>query len=82
MVAKNLTEEFHDLIFSDNYAIMIEQPKISNCITLSELYHLRKYTSKSCNLLTSQLIDKKGQAIPSGVFQVFSVYSGKNPSDI
>ena len=82
MAAKNLTEEFYNSIFSDNYAITIEQPKISDCITLSELYHLRKYTSKSCNLLTNQLIDKKGQAIPSGVFQIFSVYSGKNPSDI
>ena len=60
----------------------IEQPKITDCITLSELYHLRKYTSKSCNLLTNQLIDKKGQAIPSGVFQIFSVYSRKNPGDI
>ena len=82
MAAKNLTEEFHDLIFSDNYVIMIEQPEISDCINSSELYHLRKYTSKSCNLLTSQLIDKKGQAIPSGVFQIFSVYSGKSPGDI
>ena len=82
MAAKNLKEEFFDSIFSDNYAITIEQPKISDCITSSELYHLRKYTSKNCNLLTNQLIDKKGQAIPSGVFQIFSVYSGKNPSDI
>ena len=45
MAAKNLTEEFHDLIFSDNYAVTIEQPEISECITSSELYHLRKYTS-------------------------------------
>ena len=82
MAAKNLTEEFHDLIFSDNYATTIEQPEISDCINLSELYHLRKYTNKSCNLLTSILIDKKGQAIPSGVFQIFSIYSGKSPGDI
>ena len=82
MAAKNLTEEFYNSIFSNNYAITIEQPKISDCITSSELYHLRKYTSKSYNLLTNQLINKKGQAIPSGVFQIFSVYSGKNPSDI
>ena len=82
MAAKSLTEEFYDSIFSDNYAMTIEQPKIIDCITSSKLYHLRKYTSKSCNLLTNQLIDKKGQAIPSGVFQIFSVYSGKNPSDI
>ena len=38
--------------------------------------------NKSCNLLTSILIDKKGQAIPSGVFQIFSIYSGKSPGDI
>ena len=82
MAAKSLTKEFYDSIFSDNYTIMIEQPKISDCITSSELNHLRKYTSKSCNLLTNQLIDKKGQAIPSGAFQIFSVYSRKNPSDI
>ena len=82
MVAKNLTEEFHDLIFSDNYATTIEQPKLSDCINSSELYHLRKYTNKSCNLLTSILIDKKGQAISSGVFQIFSIYSGKSPGDI
>ena len=49
---------------------------------MSELYHLRKYTNKSCNLLTSLLIDKKGQAIPSGVFQIFSTYSRKSPGDI
>ena len=82
MAAKNLTEEFHDLIFSDNYTTTIEQPKISDCINSSELYHLRKYTNKTCNLLTSILIDKKGQAIPSGVFQIFSIYSGKSPGDI
>ena len=82
MAAKNLTEEFHDLIFSDNYATTIEQPEISDCINSSELYHLRKYTNKSCKLLTSILIDKKGQATPSGVFQIFSIYSRKSPGDI
>ena len=82
MAAKNLTEEFHDIIFSDNYATTIAQPDISDCINSSELYHLRKYTNKSCNLLTSTLIDKRGQAIPSGVFQLFSNYSRKSPGDI
>ena len=82
MAAKNLTEEFHDIIFSDNYATTIAQPDINDCINSSELYHLRKYTNKSCNLLTSTLIDKRGQAIPSGVFHLFSNYSRKSPSDI
>ena len=82
MAAKNLTEEFHDIIFSDNYATTIDQPEISDCINSSELYHLRKYTNKSCNLLTNTLIDKRGQAIPSGVFQLFSNYGRKSPSDI
>ena len=82
MVAKNLTEEFHDLIFNDNYATTIKLPEISDCINSSELYHLRKYMNKTCNLITGQLIDKKGQAIPSGVFQLFATYSGKTPGDI
>ena len=82
MAAKNLTEEFHDLIFSDNYATTIEQPETSDCINSSELYHLRKYTNKTCNLITNVLIDKNGQAIPSGVFQIFSTYSRKMPGDI
>ena len=82
MVAKNLTEEFHDLIFNDNYATTIELAEISDCINSSELYHLRKYMNKTCNLITGPLIDKKGQAIPSGVLQLFTTYSGKTPGDI
>ena len=78
MVAKNLTQEFHDLIFSDNYAT-IALPEISDCVTSSELYHLRKATKQSCNLATGSLIDRRGQAIPSGVFQLFTNYSGKSP---
>ena len=82
MAAKNLTQEFQDMIFSDNYAITMELPNISDCINSSELYHLWKYTSKTCNLVTGLLINKKGQAIPSAVVQLFATYSGKNPGDI
>ena len=77
MAAKSLTEELHDLIFNENYATTIELTDSSECINSSELYHLRKYVTKTCNLQTSSLIDKKGQAIPSGIFQLFVKFSGK-----
>ena len=82
MAEKIFTQEFHDLIFSDNYATTIDIPDTSDCVTSSELYHLRNYTKRSCNLATGSLIDIRGQAIPSGVFQLFTKYSGKSPGDI
>ena len=82
MVAENLTQELHDMIFNENYATTVELADTSECINSSELYHLHKYTSKTCNLIISLLIDKKGQAIPSGIFQLFINYSGKTPGSI
>ena len=79
MAAKSLTEELHNLIFNENYTTTIELTDSSECINSSELYHLRKYVMKTCNLQTSSLIDKKGQAIPSGIFNYSSNLVEKLP---
>ena len=82
MADKTLTQELHDMIFGENYAMTVEMTDTDDCINSQELYHLRKYTSKTCNLVTMSLIDKKGQAIPSGVFSLFTKYTGNPPSSI
>ena len=70
------------MIFGENYAMTVELTDTDDCINSQELYHLRKYTSKTCNLITTPLIDKKGQAIPSGVFTLFTKYTGIPPGSI
>ena len=70
MADKTLTQELHDMIFGENYAMTVELTDTDDCINSQELYHLHKYTSKTCNLVTTPLIDKKGQAIPSGIFDL------------
>ena len=82
MVDKTFTQGLHDMIFGENYAITIKMTDTSECINSQQLYHLRKYTSKTCNLVITPLIDKKGQAIPSGIFQLFNKYTGKPPGSI
>ena len=82
MADKTLTQELHDMIFGENYAMTVELTDTDDCINSQELYHLCKYTSKTCNLITTPLIDKKGQAIPSGVFTLFMKYTGIPPGSI
>ena len=82
MAAKNLTQEFHDMSFSDNYAMTMELPGTSECINSSELYHLRKYTTKTCNLVTSLLIDKKGKPYQVVSFNYLPLRSGKSSGNI
>ena len=69
MAAMTITQELHNMLLSENYAFIVELTNIDQCINLRELYHLRKYTEKTCNLVTNTLIDKKGQPIPSGIFR-------------
>ena len=82
MADKTLTQELHDMIFGENYMMTVELTDTDDCINSQELYHLRKYTSKTCNLVTTPLIDKKGQAIPSGIFALFTKYTGNPPGSI
>ena len=82
MAATTITQELHDMLFNENYAATVELTDINNCINSRELYHLRKYTSKTCNLLTTSLIDKKGQPIPSGIFELFMKYTGVPPGSV
>ena len=82
MADKTLTQELHNMIFDENYAMTVELTDTDDCINSQELYHLRKYTSKMCNLITTSLIDKKGQAIPSAVFTLFTQYTGIPPGSI
>ena len=58
MATTTITQDLHDMLFSENYAITVELMNTDHCINSRELYHLRKYTSKTCNLLTTSLIDK------------------------
>ena len=82
MATTTLTQELHDVIFGENYAMTVELTDIDECINSQELYHLCKYTSKTCNLITTPLINKKGQPIASGVFDLFSRYTGNLPGSI
>ena len=70
------------MIFGENYAMTVELTDTNECINSQELYHLHKYTSKMCNLITTLLIDKKGQPIPSGIFDLFTKYTGNPPGSI
>ena len=82
MADKTFTQELHNMIFGENYAMTVELTDTDDCINSQELYHLCKYTSKTCNLITMPLIDKKGQAIPSGVFTLFTKYTSIPPGSI
>ena len=82
MADKTLTQELHDMIFGENYAMTVELTDTDDCINSKELYHLRKYTSKTCNLVTTPLIDKNGQAIPRSIFDLFTKYTGNPPGSI
>ena len=82
MADKTLTQELHDMIFSENYAMTVELTDTYDCINSQELYHPRKYTSKTCNLITMPSIDNKGQAIPSGIFTLFTKYTSIPPGGI
>ena len=82
MANKTLTQELHDMLFRENYAMPVDLTDIDDCINSQELYHLHKYTSKMCNLITMPLIDKKGQSIPSGIFNLFTKYTRNPPGSI
>ena len=82
MATTSITQELHDIIFGENYAMTVELTDTEDCINSQELYHLRKYTSKTCNLITMPLINKKGQPIPSGIFELFTKYTGIPPGSI
>ena len=82
MATTSITQELHDILFSENYAMAVELTDTDNCINSQELYHLRKYASKTCNLITTLLIDKKGQPVPSGIFELFMKYTGISPGSI
>ena len=82
MAVTTITQELHYMLFSENYATTVELTNIDHCINSWELYHLHKYTSKTCNLLTTSLIDKKGQPIPSGIFELFTKYTGIPPGSV
>ena len=40
MVDKTLTQELHDMILSENYAMTVELTDTDACINSQELYHL------------------------------------------
>ena len=82
MAAMTITQELHDMLFSENYATTVELTNTDQCIYSRELYHLRKYTGKTCNLVTTSLIDKKGQPIPSGIFKLFTKYTDTPPGNV
>ena len=82
MANTTLTQELHDMIFGENYMMTVELTDTNECINSQELYYLRKYTSKTCNLITTPLIDKKGQPIPSSIFDLFTKYTGNPPGSI
>ena len=82
MVTTSITQELHVILFSENYAMTVELTDTEHCINSQELYHLHKYKSKTCNLLTTLLIDKKGLPIPSGIFELFTKYTGTPPGSI
>ena len=64
MASMTITQELHNMLFSENYASTVELTNIDQCINSRELYHLCKYPEKTCNLVTNTLIDKKVTPFP------------------